>query len=104
MFVITTDGMENASHIYPHAKVKEMIEKKKGEGWEFIFIGANIDSAETAASIGIDSNRAVNYVHDGTGTRKMYEAVSNAARSMRCSMPMADDWAADLNEDYKKRG
>lgn len=104
LFVITTDGMENASHRYSSAKVKRMIERQKEKyGWEFIFIGANIDSVETAAKIGIGADRAVNYVHDGEGTRIMYNAVAKAACNMRCAQPMADDWANEINEDYRKR-
>ncbi|MBR6515087.1 MAG: hypothetical protein IKT46_09695 [Clostridia bacterium] len=104
LFVITTDGMENASRRYSSREVKKMIERQKEKyGWEFIFIGANIDSVETAAKIGIGADRAVNYVHDGTGTRVMYDTVAKAACKMRCSQPMADDWADEINEDYKRR-
>ena len=104
LFVITTDGMENASRKYSSDKVKKMIERQKEKyGWEFIFIGANIDSVETAASIGISRNRAVNYVHDSKGTRALYESVARAACSMRSSEAMADDWADEVNADYEKR-
>ncbi len=104
LFVITTDGMENASHKYSSDKVKKMIEHQKKEyGWEFLFIGANIDSVETAAKIGISSDRAVNYVHDGEGTEIMYDTISMAASNLRCSRPMADNWADKIKNDYKKR-
>ncbi len=104
LFVITTDGMENASHKYTSDRVKRMIERQKEKyGWEFIFIGANIDSVETAASIGISKDRAVNYVHDGRGTRVMYDTVARAACNMRACQPMTDDWADEINEDYNKR-
>lgn len=104
LFVITTDGMENASHRYSSQQVKKMIERQKEKyGWEFIFIGANIDSVETAARIGIGADRAVNYVHDGEGTRVMYNTVARAASNLRCSQPMANDWADEINEDYRKR-
>ncbi len=104
LFVITTDGMENASRRYSSDKVKKMIERQKEKyGWEFIFIGANIDSVETAARIGIGADRAVNYVHDGEGTRVMYDAVARAAHNLRCAKPMAADWADEINADYKKR-
>ena len=104
LFVITTDGMENASRKYSSREVKKMIERQKEKyGWEFIFIGANIDSVETAAKIGIASDRAVNYVHDGEGTRVMYNAVAKAASNLRCAVPMTADWADEINRDYKKR-
>ena len=104
LFVITTDGMENASHIYSSDKVKKMIEKQKEKyGWEFIFIGANIDSVETAARIGIGADRAVNYVHDDEGTRIMYDTVARAASGLRCESTMDADWAEDINRDFKNR-
>ena len=104
LFVITTDGMENASRKYSSRDVKKMIERQKEKhGWEFIFIGANIDSVETAARIGIGADRAVNYVHDGKGTRVMYNAVAKAASNLRYAQPMSSDWADEINEDYRKR-
>ena len=79
MFIIMTDGMENASHIYSSEKVKKMIEhEKKKYGWEFLFIGANIDAVETAANFGIEEERAVNYHADSKGTKVVYKAVGNA--------------------------
>lgn len=104
LFVITTDGMENASRKYSSREVKKMIERQKEKyGWEFIFIGANIDSVETAAKIGIGADRTVNYVHDGEGTRVMYNAVAKAASNLRCAVPMTSDWADEINRDYQKR-
>ena len=104
LFVITTDGMENASRKYSSREVKHMIERQKKKfGWEFIFIGANIDAVETAASIGIAKNRAVNYVHDSEGTQCLYQAVSNVASNIRCCAPMAANWAEDIENDYKRR-
>ena len=84
MFIITTDGQENASHIYTSDKVKEMIEKEKEKyGWEFLFIGANIDAVETAAHYGISRDRAVNYNADSKGTQILYNTVSDAVCCMR---------------------
>ena len=104
MFVITTDGMENASHRYTSEQVKNMIEKQKAKyGWEFIFIGANIDAVETAARYGIDSSRAVNYNADGKGTHILYESVAKAVCNVRACAPLADDWRADLDADYEAR-
>ena len=104
MFVITTDGMENASKHYTAEKVKKMIERQKERyGWEFLFLGANIDAVETAASIGINRDRAVDYRADGKGTRKNFEAIGGAISAMRCSAPLREDWKAKIEEDFKKR-
>lgn len=105
MFVITTDGMENASHRYTSEKVKSMIERHKEKyGWEFLFIGANIDAVETAAQYGIDSDRAVNYNADEKGTKILYATVSDAVCQMRSCAPLQADWSAEINNDYEKRG
>ncbi|MBE7057066.1 MAG: VWA domain-containing protein [Ruminococcaceae bacterium] len=105
MFVITTDGMENASHKYSSRKVKAMIERQKEKyGWEFIFIGANIDAVETAARYGIAPERAVNYNADKEGTKVLYQTVSKAVGQVRCSAPLDDSWSMDIDNDYKKRG
>ena len=103
MFVITTDGYENSSHIYSSDRVKRMIEEQKEKGWEFLFIGANIDAVETAAHYGIDSNRAVNYNADEKGTRVVYDSVSEAVCSMRVCASVCEDWSADIDADYKSR-
>ena len=105
MFVITTDGMENASHRYNSEKVKQMIERQKAKyGWEFLFLGANIDAVETASKFGIGADRAVNYQCDSEGTALNYEVVSEAISSVRCSAPLSADWKKRIDEDYKKRG
>ena len=105
MFVITTDGMENASRRYNSEKVKQMIEQQKAKyGWEFLFLGANIDAVETASQFGIGANRAVNYQCDSEGTALNYEVVSEAISSVRCSAPLSADWKKRIDEDYKKRG
>ena len=105
MFIITTDGMENASRRYTSDRVKEMIERQKERyGWEFLFIGANIDAVETAARYGIDKDRAVNYNADGKGTHILYESVSAAVSNMRAGKPLAANWSKGIDEDYKKRG
>ena len=105
MFVITTDGMENASRRYSSEKVKAMIERQKEKyGWEFLFIGANIDAVETAAQYGIGADRAVNYNADKEGTGIIYESVSNAVCKMRASAPLTSDWSDKINEDYIRRG
>ena len=104
MFVITTDGMENASRYYSSEKVKKMIERQKVKyGWEFLFLGANIDAVETASHFGIGADRAVNYNCDSEGTALNYEVVSDAICSVRCSVPLKSDWKKRIDEDYKKR-
>ncbi len=105
MFVITTDGMENASRRYSSEKVKAMIERQKEKyGWEFLFIGANIDAVETAAQYGIGADRAVNYNADKEGTSIIYESVSNAVCKMRANARLTSDWSSKINEDYIRRG
>jgi uncharacterized protein YegL len=104
MFVITTDGMENASHHYDSKHVKKMIERQKRKyGWEFLFLGANIDAVETARNIGIAKDRAVNYHSDSKGTLLNYQVVGSAIASVRCGADMADDWMAPIEADFKAR-
>ena len=105
MFIITTDGMENASRKYTSERVKQMIERQKERyGWEFLFIGANIDAVETAAHYGISRDRAVNYNADKEGTRVVYESVAKAVCSVRNCEALSEDWCAEIEADYKKRG
>lgn len=104
MFVITTDGMENASIEYNYEKVKKMVERQKEKyGWEFIFIGANIDAISTAAKFGISSDRAANYNADGQGTRLNYEAVSHVVSELRASRPITESWKAEIEDDFTHR-
>ena len=104
MFVITTDGQENASHRYTSEQVKKMIERQKEKyGWEFLFIAANIDAVETAARYGINRDRAVNYNDDKKGTHVLYESVAKAVCSVRASEPLDADWSKDINDDYHCR-
>lgn len=104
MFVIITDGMENASRKYTSNRVKEMISHKKDKyGWEFLFIGANIDAVETAQSFGIDEDRAVNYNADEKGTGIVYDTVANTVCCMRASMPINANWSKSINDDYNNR-
>ena len=105
LFVITTDGMENASRRYSYETVNAMITRQKEKyGWEFLFLGANIDAAKEAARFGIDPDRAANYHADKTGTAVIYEAVSEAVCSIRACRPMAASWKKNIDEDFKKRG
>lgn len=104
MFIIITDGYENASHIYNSDIVKNMIERqKKKYGWEFLFIGANIDAVETAANFGISRDRAVNYHADETGTDIVYETVSMAVENVRENRTLQADWCAKIDDDFKNR-
>ena len=104
MFVITTDGMENASRRYDSDKVKKMIERQKEKyGWEFLFLGANIDAVETARHFGISEDRAVNYHSDSEGTQLNYEVVSEAICAVRCNAPLGADWKKRIDEDYNAR-
>ncbi len=112
LFIITTDGMENASRKYSYEKVRKMVEKKKEKHhWEFIFLGANIDAVEVAGRFGVDRSRAVRYENDSAGTELNYRVMSNlvsSARSCGSAMEMSaafDDEAmlAPIAEDYKKR-
>lgn len=104
MFVITTDGMENASRRYSSDEVKKMIERQKEQyGWEFLFIGANIDSVETAKNFGIGADRAVNYHADSQGTAVVFDTVAETVCCVRASMPLAPSWSKNIIEDYNGR-
>ena len=104
LFVITTDGMENASREYTYDRVRRMIQRQKERhDWEFIFLGANIDAAREAARFGIDADRAANYHADHRGTAVIYEAVSDAVCNFRACQPMGADWRKRVDEDYESR-
>lgn len=104
LFVITTDGMENASRRYSAPQVREMICRQKEKyGWEFLFLGANIDAVETAGNLGIDPDRAVNYHCDSAGTRLNYQVVSQAVAAVRRSAPLDKHWKDAIEEDFRKR-
>ena len=99
MFIITTDGMENASHTYSSQKVKEMIRRQEEKyGWEFIFVAANIDAVETAEQIGIRKERAATYEQTPQGTANLYQAVGSAVKSMRCSAKVEESWSEKLRK------
>ena len=104
LFVITTDGMENASRRYDYRRVKEMIQRQKEKhGWEFLFLGANIDAAKEAARFGIRAEHAVNYHADRRGTGLVYEAMNAAVCSVREARPLANEWRASIDEDFRNR-
>ncbi|MBE6706412.1 MAG: VWA domain-containing protein [Ruminococcaceae bacterium] len=105
VFIITTDGMENASHRYSRKCVREMIKRQTEKyGWEFIFLAANIDAEETAEDIGIRRERAVNYTQDEEGVRATYAAMCEAITSVRkCKNLDAGKWREGLDKDNKRR-
>ncbi|MBQ8079969.1 MAG: VWA domain-containing protein [Oscillospiraceae bacterium] len=105
MFVITTDGLENASHRFTHRQIRSLIEQKKeADGWEFLFAGANIDAVEVAESVGISRERTANYVADGAGTGRLFEALSAPISAMRGCKKIDRAWAETLEDDKRKRG
>ena len=105
LFIITTDGYENASKRYDYEKVRKMIEHQKEKyGWEFLFLGANIDAAAEARRFGISADRAVTYKCDEEGTALNYEVISDAVCSVRACRPLAADWKKRIDEDVKQRG
>jgi len=104
LFVITTDGLENASRKYDGKRIKSMIERQKEKyGWEFLFIGANIDAVETAERYGIRKDRAVNYNADEDGTDLLFETVSDTVSAYRKSNSICSSWGARLERDHKNR-
>ena len=110
IFVITTDGMENASHMYSSDEVKAMVRKEQEKyGWEFLFLGANIDAVETAGRYGIGADRAVRFHNDRRGVSLNYEVVSKTVGSMRACAPRMSreavkaTWKEEIEEDYRGR-
>ncbi|MBR2894801.1 MAG: VWA domain-containing protein [Oscillospiraceae bacterium] len=104
MFIITTDGYENASNHYDYEKVRKMIERQTEKyGWEFIFLGANIDAVAEAKRFGIREDRAVNYHADALGTALNYEVISEAVCSFRACRPLGADWKERIDKDHKSR-
>lgn len=112
LFIITTDGMENSSRRYDYDRVKNMVERQKERfGWEFIFLGANIDAVEVAGRFGIKANRAVNYECDSEGTKLNYDVLSETVTRMRqtkCAAEMSmaldeEDLLAPIRENHRRR-
>ena len=104
IFIIITDGMENASHCYSSDQVKQMIERQKEKyGWEFLFLGANINAVETASRFGIGADRSANYHNDAKGQATNYMDVSDAISSVRSHAPLKANWKDRIESDFKKR-
>ena len=105
MFVIITDGEENASRHFSSAQIRQMIQHQKERyGWEFIFLGANIDAVETAGRFGIDADRAVDYVPDGEGTELNYRMMSQTVATFRECGAVPTACLDEIRKDMKKRG
>jgi uncharacterized protein YegL len=104
LVIITTDGMENSSIEYSYDQIKRMIEHQKTQyGWEFIFLGANIDALATAERFGIDASRAANYHSDKMGTHLNYSTLNKTVSKFRSEAKIDDDWKADIEKDFSDR-
>ena len=104
VFVITTDGQENSSHIYDYEKIKKLVKKQQEKhGWEFIFLGANIDAIGEAGKLGIASNRAVRYECDGTGTMLNFNCISDSISLLRTCDAMPDNWKEKIEKYHSKK-
>lgn len=104
LFIITTDGMENASRRYTYEKVKKLIKHQKEKyGWEFIFLGANIDAAETAVNMGISRDRAADYISDHEGTALNYSVLSDVTSAIRSGIGVAPGWSKSISDDISRR-
>ena len=102
--VITTDGLENASHHYTLKEIRQLIEHEREKyGWEFLFLGADIDAVEAAGSIGISSARTANFMHDDRGVELCFEAVSNAVSAVRSRGVLPTSWNHRVEKDHQKR-
>ena len=105
LFIITTDGMENASRRYSYSQVQQMVKRQQEKyGWEFLFLGANMDAISAARSFGIREDRAVRYACDGAGTSLNFEVASKTIARVRSGQEIEADWCAEIEEDYGKRG
>ncbi len=105
IFVITTDGMENASRRHTYDEVRRMIERQREKyGWEFLFLGANMDAVSAARRFGIREDRAVRYECDAKGTALNFKVVSEAIGSVRAGAPLAANWKEEIEQDYEARG
>ena len=105
VFVITTDGMENASRRHSYESVQTLIRRMREQyGWEFLFLGANIDAIAEARRFGISEKRAVRYECDGAGTALNFDVVSETIGAFRKCAKISDDWCAPIAQDYRERG
>lgn len=104
IFIITTDGYENASVEFTYNKIKKMINTQKEKyNWQFLFIGANIDAIETAGLFGISEEYACNYIADEKGTKLTYEVMDSAISYSRQNKNLDKSWKKNLEEDFNSR-
>ena len=103
VFVITTDGMENASREFSGPALRRLIEQRQEDGWEFLYLGANIDAAVEAERIGIQRSRSVQFHADSEGIYHNFEAVSRTVSGFACAAPIDDSWADEIRQDFKSR-
>ena len=104
VFVITTDGQENSSRVYDYEKIKKLVKKQQEKyGWEFIFLGANIDAITEAGRLGIASNRAVRYECDGVGTMLNFECMSESIANFRVADSMPENWKEKIEKYHGKK-
>lgn len=103
IFVISTDGYENASTRFSQVQIKELIDQQQKKGWEFIFLGANIDAVETASTMGIDAAHAVEYCNDADGVSVSYAGMNEAIENVRCGRPFSAKWKASIERNTKAR-
>lgn len=106
IFIITTDGEENSSRKYSYDDIKKLVETQKEKGWDFVFMGANIDAFDVASHLGISKNRTVNYHNDSQGTGARFASMSKffgAAMAAKSMDEVADEWREDVDEDFKSR-
>ena len=104
VFVIITDGYENASHEYSYREIRRLVEMEQEQyGWEFLFLGADIDAVAEGGRLGIRSDRTVRYMHDKVGTSLAYDSVNDAVRNLRANKRINDDWSDGVRRDYDRR-
>lgn len=105
IFIITTDGMENSSRRYSFKEIKRLISsRQEKDGWEFMFLGANIDVASTAKDMGIRAENQGEYCSDECGTAVMFRAVSRRVAGFRGSAPASCEWKQEMENDARSRG
>ncbi len=104
VFVVITDGLENASHKYSSDEVKRMVKTQKEAGWDFLFLAANIDAVETAKSYGIEEEFSVDFTNDERGVKKNFDTLAKTVTRCRMEKCIAPDWSDEIKKDHKERG
>ena len=104
VFVVITDGYENSSREFSYRDIRHMVKKEQEKyGWEFLFLGANIDAVAEGGRMGFRADRSVRYMHDGVGTGLVYDSVNNAVRNLRTKKQINDDWDVEIRADFAAR-